>query len=618
MISRWKRKRSGGDDGSSTILPSTYHSNDVEKNISPQRSSFRNRQMHGHGSINPNSVTCTNFLMGGQYYPGKDKQRRHLRRRTLWYRIFCSSNVRALLSVVVVIYISFVYCLLPGYAVIRQYGYDLSNESMGRNDGPGPAPIGTSGSSPTASLENELNELLDNAELQKRLKPLEVVKKEAKLLQEMIDATENSEEGLKRKKEFLQKVVPDFDMNASDYDKDGELKNSERTAQMEMGVLIQKEEQNKLQPSNYTQGSDSTESLRSLNNMPEHDLNSLCPSRLSSLSTTLVIQSTFDRIGLVMETCQRWTSSPIILVVYLKPNEETEMDSMSQDYADVCHNLKIIPYPSKSEKERNEEFPINKLRNRGLDHVETSHVLLLDIDFIPSTGLEYAIQAAIQDVTIELDDNNTNLDKNHAIVVPAFERKLKEPCKTLKDCHEYLSKNDDFVPKTMEGLKKCYEDGDCKVFQSDVNWEGHFSTQSGHWLKSSETSSVIPIQCFHSYRYEPWVVIPWCPLSTRTTSPLSPYYDERFFGYGKNKIQEIAHLRMKGFSFSVMPPTGFVTHYPHPDSRAKRTWSNVKDHTLHQQMDNLYSIYLNELNEKYGTSSDNVTPLCTNLKKVLK
>ena len=64
-----------------------------------------------------------------------------------------------------------------------------------------------------------------------------------------------------------------------------------------------------------------------------------------------------------------------------------------------------------------------------------------------------------------------------------------------------------------------------------------------------------------------------------------------------------------------MPPTGFVAHYPHPDSRAKRTWSNVKEHKLHQQMDNLYSMFLKELNEKYGTSSDIVTPLCTNNKK---
>jgi hypothetical protein len=449
---------------------------------------------------------------------------------------------------VVGVYILFVYCLIPGYAFIRQYGYDLSNESKERNDGPGPAPIELNGSFPKASPESELNTLLDkldNAELKKVLKPLEVVKEEAMILQDRIDAIENSEEGLKRRKDILQKLLPGFDMDTSDYDKDGQLESKDETVEKEQAAVIQEEEgegESKSQSSNKTQESDSVEPIRSLQNMPEHDLNSLCRRDLSSLSTTLVIQSTFDRIGLVMETCQRWTSSPIVLVIYLTSEEEKEMDSISQDYADRCHNMKIIPYLSKSEKERDEEFPINKLRNRGLDHVETSHVLLLDVDFIPSNGLDYAIQAAIQNETLELDDNDTNLNKSHAIVVPAFERKLKEPCKTLEDCHKYLSEDDDFMPNTMEDLEKCYENDSRIVFQSDVNWEGHYSTQSGKWLKSTDTSSMTPIKCFHSYRYEPWVVIPWCPLSSRRTFPLSPYYDERFVGYGKNKIQEVAHF----------------------------------------------------------------------------
>mmetsp|Transcript_60646 Transcript_60646/g.179841 ORF Transcript_60646/g.179841 Transcript_60646/m.179841 type:complete len:485 (-) Transcript_60646:119-1573(-) len=51
------------------------------------------------GVILPGEAACTSFLLGGAYYPGKDKRARsHLKRahlkRTLWYRVLCSSRRR--------------------------------------------------------------------------------------------------------------------------------------------------------------------------------------------------------------------------------------------------------------------------------------------------------------------------------------------------------------------------------------------------------------------------------------------------------------------------------------------------------------------------------------------
>lgn len=42
-----------------------------------------------------------------------------------------------------------------------------------------------------------------------------------------------------------------------------------------------------------------------------------------------------------------------------------------------------------------------------------------------------------------------------------------------------------------------------------------------------------------------------------------PLYDERFTGYGWNKVQWIEHLRMKGYRFFVFEQ-GFIVHCPHP------------------------------------------------------
>ena len=51
----------------------------------------------------------------------------------------------------------------------------------------------------------------------------------------------------------------------------------------------------------------------------------------------------------------------------------------------------------------------------------------------------------------------------------------------------------------------------------------------------------------------------------------TPPFDERFVGYGKNKIQWVQHLRLRGFSFHVLPKA-FVIHCPHEESRARQAW----------------------------------------------
>merc|ERR1712216_673500 len=63
----------------------------------------------------------------------------------------------------------------------------------------------------------------------------------------------------------------------------------------------------------------------------------------------------------------------------------------------------------------------------------------------------------------------------------------------------------------------------------------------------------------------------------------TPLFDERFVGYGKNKIQWIQHLRLRGFTFHVMPKV-FVVHCPHEESAARHSWEafrGKKDKLFH-------------------------------------
>ena len=87
--------------------------------------------------------------------------------------------------------------------------------------------------------------------------------------------------------------------------------------------------------------------------------------------------------------------------------------------------------------------------------------------------------------------------------------------------------------------------------------------------------------------------------------PKSPYYDERFHGYGNNKIQHIKHLRARGYRFGVIPALGFLTHHPHPVSSAKKLWTREKrkEEGLHMKMRALSDQYKTELSKEYRNTN---------------
>lgn len=377
--------------------------------------------------------------------------------------------------------------------------------------------------------------------------------------------------------------------------------------------------------------------LRTLQTIDMIANNSRCPVNLSDtdLETTLVVQSSLDRVWVLDETCRRW-KAPIVAVVAVKAEEKHRVEHDLVGWRDKCPQLNLIVYYLNEDIEgRPEQYPVNVLRNMALDAVQTSHVLVVDVDFVPSATLDKTVHSVLLEQCNQRSSSvgfNATINEKEAVVVPAFQRLLSPPCTTDKDCKRHLRLDSSFIPHSFDDLQRCHKAKDCIVFQNDVNWPGHSSTRSNEWLdrnwydESNETRRIRSINCFDSLRYEPYVVIRWCPTATQeaarekmrrldyenasgtendhstdlqlSASPVAPYYDERFHGYGKNKIEHISHLRMLGYKFSVLPE-GFIVHNPHVESAVKEKWNNMKKSKLHESMDVLYQQFLHELVDKY-------------------
>jgi hypothetical protein len=328
------------------------------------------------------------------------------------------------------------------------------------------------------------------------------------------------------------------------------------------------------------------------------------------LQTTLVTQTSMDRLWILNETCTRW-KDPIVAVVFV-PHDQQQKVLKEKFHISSCPHIHLILYiSSPKESSALKEYPVNRLRNVGLDAVSTSHVLVVDVDFLPSQDLHLTIKHALK------NNFDTNKFQNQALIIPAFERVPPKPCGTEQECASYLQSNKSFLPHSFSELHKCVKNKNCIVFQSDVNWDGHYSTRSDQWLQEKfymdpQRQRLKMVDCFHSARYEPYVVLKWCPTSPEMKSiPQAPYYDERFHGYGKNKIELISHLRKMGYQFSILPE-GFIVHNPHTESHIKDDWKNRKGSDLHASMDKLYIDFLHDLDIKYKTSmqNNNTVSLC--------
>ena len=285
-------------------------------------------------------------------------------------------------------------------------------------------------------------------------------------------------------------------------------------------------------------------------------------------SLTLLTQLSADRLSMLENQCRTW-SDPIIAIVYIPLVRSKYKNSKPDVYGDLGNlddvirgvsafhsfmegsascglQIKLVGQYVKDEKSN--PYPINALRNIAMSLARTDLVLVLDVDFVasPLLGLPEPgyKDPEVYKQMVELTS------KKKALVVPAFE---------LTNRHQDLALGQNYARNMVisgkNEVRKGYKAGTLDAFNAhDAPW-GHGPTNTSKWARMS-TPVLYKVE--YQPKYEPFIVL------SRT---LAPWCDERFVGYGGNKISYINHLKGLGYGFYVHP-YGYAIHVPHSRTRA--------------------------------------------------
>lgn len=189
-------------------------------------------------------------------------------------------------------------------------------------------------------------------------------------------------------------------------------------------------------------------------------------------------------------------------------------------------------------------YPINQLRNKALAQAETDLVLICDVDFRPCQRLLARFAHGAGETAL-LKRASCRLN---CVVLPAFEVSVQEyeedgcegirvvdaGCQTTSN-HKAAEENTaiamperSFWTKTLGsklGLLDQWNKGLVLPFASQVWPQGHRATNFDKW-KGAHAS----YEAVYEEGFEPFVIM---------NRLLVPTFDERFEGYGRNKVLDV-------------------------------------------------------------------------------
>nr|XP_033784341.1 LARGE xylosyl- and glucuronyltransferase 2 isoform X2 [Geotrypetes seraphini] len=248
---------------------------------------------------------------------------------------------------------------------------------------------------------------------------------------------------------------------------------------------------------------------------------SLIPST-EEADVTLVAQLSMDRLQMLEMICKHW-EGPMSLALYMSDAEAQQFLYYAQA-SELLKNRTNIGYHIVYRE--GQFYPVNLLRNVALKNALTPYVFLMDIDFLPMYGLYHYLRKSI----LQQDMASTK----KALIVPAFE--------TLRYRLTF--------PKSKAELLTMLDMGTLYTFRYHVWTKGHAPTNYAKWR-----TATTPYKVEWEADFEPYIVV----------KQDCPEYDQRFLGFGWNKVSHIMELDAQEYELVVLP-NAFMIHLPHAPS----------------------------------------------------
>ncbi|XP_047437058.1 xylosyl- and glucuronyltransferase LARGE2s [Mugil cephalus] len=272
---------------------------------------------------------------------------------------------------------------------------------------------------------------------------------------------------------------------------------------------------------------------------------------------TLVAQLSMDRLQMLEAICKHW-EGPISLALYMSDAEAQQFLRYAQA-SEVLKNRKNVGYHIVYKE--GQFYPVNLVRNVALKNANTPYVFLTDVDFLPMYGLYDYLRKSV----VQLDMAHTK----KALVVPAFE--------TLRYRLSF--------PKSKAELLSMLDMGTLYTFRYHVWPKGHAPTNYAKWR-----TATTPYKVEWEPDFEPYVVV----------RRDCPEYDQRFVGFGWNKVSHIMELDAQEYDMMVLP-NAFMIHMPHAPSfdiskfRSSSSYRNC--------LNTLKDEFHQDLSRKYGSAA---------------
>mmetsp|Transcript_16225 Transcript_16225/g.48603 ORF Transcript_16225/g.48603 Transcript_16225/m.48603 type:complete len:489 (+) Transcript_16225:2030-3496(+) len=292
---------------------------------------------------------------------------------------------------------------------------------------------------------------------------------------------------------------------------------------------------------------------------------------------TIVSQLSLDRLEVLGHQCTAWggvTSAAVYLPLLVEHTPQQQAASLAAARATLTDfhaateaaggcRLDLVLAAEHLREAMLFAYPYNALRNTALLRAATDAVLLLDVDFSPSASLHERLTASSPALLTDLSRYR------HAIVLPAFET---GPDLTLEEGHAVAAAA---VTGSKANLLKMFRSRQIIQF-AEFYPAGHKPTKYATWFNASA-----PYPVRYKMGYEPYILV------ARTQVPL---YDERFRGYGFDKVMHIWQMHTQWFQF-MTHPSAFVVHRPHaPSAGYKATFKGPAYSTKHRGTAHLWAM----------------------------